>query len=234
MRARSLVLALALAACVTNPDPRQPSLSTMQHSGLGGWIVITMRGGGVFAGELIAVEQVTIRMLDGTSQLRSVPIRDIDKAELYTYVSEGGLGGWAAVGTLTTISHGFFLVLTAPLWILSGSIAGISESRHVVVRYPDDGLPALARWARFPQGLPAGVGEAGVLAPRAVLPSPEDVVARRAQAWQLTQQAAGLARDGDCVRTRELAAAVRTLDAEFHDAVLARDVAIAACLAAPP
>lgn len=31
--------------------------------------------------------------------------------------------------------------------------------------YPDEGLPALTAWARFPQGLPAGMTFEGLLHP---------------------------------------------------------------------
>ena len=54
--------------------------------------------------------------------------------------------------------------------------------------------------------------------------------ADRRQAWTLTKQAAALARAGQCEVVRQRSPVVRDLDAEFHSAVFARDVAIASCL----
>jgi hypothetical protein len=45
MRTRELVAAIALAAfataCVSNPDPRKPTVTKMQTQGIGAWVVAT-------------------------------------------------------------------------------------------------------------------------------------------------------------------------------------------------
>ena len=50
------------------------------------------------------------------------------------------------------------------------------------------------------------------------------------RAWTLTKDAATHAREGDCARVLQLDVEVRTLDADLHDAVFVRDVAIGQCL----
>jgi hypothetical protein len=58
------------------------------------------------------------------------------------------------VGSVTTISHGFFLILTLPMWAGTGTIAsvGASESNNLIV--PLEDVDALFQFARFPQGMP--------------------------------------------------------------------------------
>jgi len=53
---------------------------------------------------------------------------------------------------------------------------------------------------------------------------------RRAEAWELTKQAATAAREYDCTQVQAIAPRVRDLDMEFHGVVFMRDVAIQRCL----
>ncbi|HSD87661.1 MAG TPA: hypothetical protein VLB44_09100 [Kofleriaceae bacterium] len=53
---------------------------------------------------------------------------------------------------------------------------------------------------------------------------------RRAEAWELTKQAAEAARERDCVQVEAIDPRVRELDLEFHGVVFMRDVAIQRCL----
>ena len=53
---------------------------------------------------------------------------------------------------------------------------------------------------------------------------------RRAEAWELTKQAAEAARERDCAQVEAIDPRVRDLDLEFHGVVFMRDVAIQRCL----
>jgi hypothetical protein len=55
---------------------------------------------------------------------------------------------------------------------------------------------------------------------------------RRAEAWELTKQAASAARSADCTQVQAIDPRVRELDFEFHGVVFLRDVAIQRCLRA--
>lgn len=246
MHTRELVMIAALlGACVSNPDPRSPTIQMMEREGYGGFIVIRTKVGMEVAGELISVESNVIRVLrlpQTTGALTWVPVTDIESAELYKYEAEGGFGAWGLLGTLSTISHGFWLVFSAPAWMISAGIAAGIESHHVVVRYPDDRWNEFVPWARFPQGMPPGLDEQALTRPRANrtthtqpvhVPTMEEVQQQaRRDAWTLTQQAEAAARQNDCPTVIALAARVQTMDADFFDTVFARDVAIQACLAA--
>lgn len=256
MRTRELAAALviaALSACVENPDPRQPSIEMMQTHGLGSWVVATSRAGWQVQGELISVTPQYMHILrigQPGSSLVYLATRDVARAEVYTYESEGGLGVFGALGTLSTISHGFVLILSAPVWIIATSIAVASESSHIKLDYPEDeSLAELAHWARFPQGIPPDVDEEALLVPRAnrhrppvpitpppVTPppitAPGETPATPAPTnpAAMFQQAKAAAGRNDCALVLELSGAVQLADQAFWDAVFSKDAAIRACL----
>lgn len=260
MRTRDLAASLCLAvgvalaapACVSNPDPRRPTIQAMERQAFGGWIRVTTRSGAQVSGELISVEPHLIRILrvgqPVGSALTFVPVSDLASAELYRYEAESGYAAWGLFGTLSTISHGFFLIFSVPIWATSASIAAVMESRHVVVQYPEHPLSELAMWARFPQGMPPYLDEQALtrpLAKRTTRPGPPPTAAppptpdqvqlmARKQAWELTKLAQAAARAGDCAAVLELAGKVQTTDADFYDVTFARDVAIRRCLGLPP
>ncbi len=60
----------------------------------------------------------------------------------------------ALTGVVSTATHGFFIVLTAPIWVLSGGIAIGSEEMGYEVEFVGPELRFLNQYARFPQGLP--------------------------------------------------------------------------------
>lgn len=154
MRARELLCVLALAvACTTNPDPRKPTVESMQRNAFGGWVVVTLADREV-SGELLAIDARELYVLEyGRGLPRVVKLDQVRRAELFEYVS-GDFAAWGIVGTLSTASHGYWLVFSAPIWILTSAIASSLETHHMILAYPDAGWDGFARWARFPQGPP--------------------------------------------------------------------------------
>ncbi len=154
MRARDLVV-VALAACASNPDPRSPSPEQMASQAFGGWIVIHTIDHREVSGELLAVDADRVYLLPAAgAHLHWVKRAAVTTAVLFEYEA-GGFGAWGLLGSLSTASHGYFLVFSFPIWVLSSTITNAEESRHMILHYPQAGWDALARWARFPQGLPA-------------------------------------------------------------------------------
>jgi hypothetical protein len=64
---------------------------------------------------------------------------------------------WTTLGTISTLSHGFLLVLSAPFWIVAGSAISASYSREGETKYPKKDWNSLRTFARFPQGWPSGL-----------------------------------------------------------------------------
>lgn len=158
-----LLSALLLAGCAHNTAPADflPSPQEARREGYGGWLELTVREGpkrtrGV-AGELLAVSEDTLLLL-GDSGVTAISTATVRKGRLTGYRSSAGLvGSFAALGTLATVSNGYFLVFTAPMWIIGGTIAAGTESTTPVIEVPPPRWQALAAWARFPQGIPPGL-----------------------------------------------------------------------------
>ena len=167
-----------LTGCAGNPVPqewRQPA-RMVQHGPRGGWIRIeTMETSGsapagprFVQGELIAVDRAVIHVLTAGG-LQSVPATSVRHATLVAYATPtGAFTAWAIAGGVSTLSHGGFLLFTAPTWAVGGIIAARTEGRAGKLR------EAVARFARFPQGLPAGVDPQSLGTLRAVTPRPGD------------------------------------------------------------
>jgi len=215
-----LVLCVMTSACLPNPEMNTNTLQSMQTRGYGGYIEVTGLKGELVNGELLAVMREKVWVLDAAGKRQWINIRYIRSAELYKYQSDWGFGLWGLVGSLSTASHGFWLILTFPLWILSSGIVAAVESYHVRMKYPDKDIEEFAKWARFPQGMPI----------EAQVPS---APSGREHAWQLTKQAMTAARADDCNLVKELDARVRELDAELHASTFLRDEAIRRCIGLP-
>jgi len=107
-------------------------------------------------GELIAVTEDDIIILSFGPVI--VPIDTIDAVTIALYKNNGLLiGSWTLLGALSTLSHGLGLIITAPLWLVTGSITGIIDSGDGIIKVTEDiesFLKQMAIYARFPQGLP--------------------------------------------------------------------------------
>ena len=181
LRAAALVAAgLFAAGCATlAPSGWLPTPQDAQTSAYGGWIHVVYRGPAgerIADGELIAVNPDTVHVL-GASGLVSVPVSAVTGSVLETYDPKmGAIAGAVLLGTLSTASNGFGLIITAPIWLLVGAGASASALTEARVREP---LASAGGWlmyrpyARFPAGLPPGI-DRSALRPRRALRPPRD------------------------------------------------------------
>ncbi|HWO21977.1 MAG TPA: hypothetical protein VNO30_24615 [Kofleriaceae bacterium] len=159
--------------CLHNPDPTPRSMAEVQSDAHGGYAVVKV-GGQVHQGELIAIGPDGVWVLVGGSLVHT-PLERASGIEVHPYdVSIAGVAGWGLLGTLSTITHGFFLVFTAPIWTLTAVLTGASHSRTALEEYDShrDNWQDLAKWARFPQGLPAGVTATELFYGRSIVAPP--------------------------------------------------------------
>jgi hypothetical protein len=158
----TLAALVTAAGCAsyTAPPGYLPTASAAPFDIHGGWIDVLTRtpdGPERVSGELIAVTADSIWVLspDGT---RVVPTAAIRSGELVGWDGQAGTVGAATViGTLSTISNGYYLVFTAPTWVLVGTVAAINQSNLPIQELPVADWSALRPFARFPQGLPPGI-----------------------------------------------------------------------------
>lgn len=149
----SVLMCLFFSGCATTQEPRGwlPDDTKVPTDPYGAWMEANTNAGPVM-GELIAVSLDTVFIAN--TSLHGINKAEIQSARLSLY-NAGDL--WAAplLGPLLTISNGWFLVFTAPMWIIGGSIAASSRSYEPIIDYPAKPLHEFVRYARFPQGLPA-------------------------------------------------------------------------------
>jgi hypothetical protein len=153
-----LNLSLIISRCATFTAPAgwldEPEQAP--QSAYGGWIEVELLDSRMVTGELIAIGQDSLFIAD--SLFRAISLAQIKGAEVVFYDSQYGLmASWAFLGTLSTLSHGFGFVLTAPLWMLFGSGITSARSWEPVIKYPDEPWDKISSYARFPQGLPSPI-----------------------------------------------------------------------------
>ena len=168
---------LIVCATIVGLLPPAAAAQSQTRSALGGRNVIVQLRVGTMRGELIAVTTDSIWVLQN-GQLEATPTRQIRQVKVdrevlgtgmnWTWSLAAGAGsGLALTLACSTVSSGcggVFLV-TVAIWTAFGGISAhsMAASRYETIR----NWQHLAPYARFPQGLPEGVGEADLLAGRA-------------------------------------------------------------------
>ena len=162
-----IFIALLTSGCATYTAPQGwlPTAEQAQRTTHGAWLGIRYTTPGqstesALEGELIAVGDSAIYLL-GTFGVTRVPARLITVAQLefHDYSLHGHIT-WTAVGALSTVTHGLFLLISLPVWLTAGGINGValSEAGQNYSVTPDSGWwTEASQYARFPQGLPPGL-----------------------------------------------------------------------------
>jgi hypothetical protein len=182
-RAAALVAALAAATACTHGSTvvrgasrGSPAIATADEVPVCGFAVeVTVRHGvGVepsraVEGELVAATGEELWVL-GDGGLVRIPAADATVRLSILPSSAPALGLLTALGSISTLSHGFYLVFSLPIWLGAG-IASTSRASSRSFAVADGADPELAAWARFPQGRPPGWPEPGTTPGRCLNPS---------------------------------------------------------------
>lgn len=154
------VLFLLCIGCASMPDaPLEYSRSAVDtsNSGLGAWVSVKFHDNSRFEGELLAIDDEKLYLLPLAaprwSEIECSRVREVQMVRFGGSVAPAL--AWTLLGTASTISHGYFLVMSAPIWLVTGAVtshAALNEAAPTMSVYDDE----LRLWSRFPQGLPEG------------------------------------------------------------------------------
>lgn len=157
-----LVLLLFFSGCanVKAPSSYLEYADSKRTDVYGSWINVIMpsakKDSITQSGELIAVSFDSIYVMNTTFTV--LPINKINKAILINYDSDyREMSGLVALGSLATISNGWFLVFTLPIWVIGGTISTSNRSYEPILEFPEKSFSEFEHYSRFPNGLPANI-----------------------------------------------------------------------------
>lgn len=122
----------------------------------GGWVEVNVQGGEQIDGELLALGRDTMYVIRYDNSFVSIPRQDISYAKLTAYGMQRDMAALAVfTGTISTLSHGFYLVLSAPMWMFAGSASAGSHAKTAQILYEGNSdWYEMEAFARYPQGMP--------------------------------------------------------------------------------
>lgn len=154
------LLALLAASCA-GPASYLPEHEMVGEETHGALVEIEINGGGRYAGELIAVEDSALIIreeVNSRSHCFKISIYGI-RSFTVRYANGVNYGGLVPLYTLAPLSHGLYLIFSAPINFLATTIIAVDASYAYELDSRKNRLSfeELRMFARFPQGLPRGV-----------------------------------------------------------------------------
>jgi hypothetical protein len=154
--------ALGVSGCGKNMLDRDVSEGTPKSVAIedvpvkGFAVVVQLWGGEDVKGELLAAGERGAWVLTEEGS-RFVPREDIDEVRVNVYSNVGWVTlAWTIAGAGSTLTHGFFLLYTAPAWAAVGGTAALAEFGKGKAHASSRQAAYLYQFARFPAGLPPG------------------------------------------------------------------------------
>jgi hypothetical protein len=169
VRAGTAALAGLLAAgCISSGAPRgflRPPAAAQTQS-FGGWFSAQpiARADSVEPGELLAATADSVWVLGRARGLQASATARLRSGQCFVWEAQTGeLTVWAMLGSVSTLSHGVGLILSAPVWLIAGTASVNAESARPRLEAPRAvAWSDLAACARFPQGMPPGLDRASL------------------------------------------------------------------------
>lgn len=149
-----------LAGCVSTPGPKGwlPTPKEALSDAFGAWLIVKHGTSGdtrISEGEFIAVQKFRVLILPQNGEdVESIPINTIIEITLAAYREYSYAGLWTLLGSLSTLSHGYFLAFSLPIWLIGGLMVASAESSSGIEKHYVFDWQYLRKFARFPQGVP--------------------------------------------------------------------------------
>ncbi|MBS1902520.1 MAG: hypothetical protein JSS75_02320 [Bacteroidetes bacterium] len=171
-----LASSLLLGSCASYRVPRGwlPKRDQVAADPYGGWIYLRLGQASheaIVQGEYIGTTDSAAYVLTDYGMVR-VPYDRVLSIELRIHdVATGEMATWGGFGTVSTLTHGWWLVFTAPAWVGMWIGTSNAESAAGHFSYYRDAdladqsgnsstriwLQSKSEYARFPQGIPKGI-----------------------------------------------------------------------------
>lgn len=155
-----VIFLMAVCGCASLPNLPEPKAVGLYERGA--HIVLNEKSSGMKQGELIAVESGEIILLEqGKDSVSVVPQSAVKKFKVYN-AKPRHYGWFILAGSALTGLHGWYLILTLPLNLLVTVPVTLGGENAFTFNNRNTTYEELRMYARFPQGIPAGV-ERGVI-----------------------------------------------------------------------
>lgn len=166
MEPRTFIPLLLLIVFVSSCSAPQyvPKVKEIPFSAYGSHIEVEQHTGPGIEGELIAVDSLSMFVLvrnESPGQLQNIPVQNIEKFKL-TYAQPASHAWTIPVYTLSTVSHGLWLIFTAPINAVVTSVVTARGANAYTYNEEAVSYKELSMFARFPQGIPPTIDAASI------------------------------------------------------------------------
>jgi hypothetical protein len=159
MKTKHIILGLICVALFSSCSTVKflPTSGELDVNNHGAYITVRRRGS-IVKGELIAIDSAQMVVLTKNRKTKSTTLIPLDKIRHYhiTYANPKRYP-WMPLLTLSTLSHGVWLLITAPINLYATIAISISAKRDFQYSEKEMPLDKLPMFARFPQGIPPNV-----------------------------------------------------------------------------
>lgn len=158
----AFVLVSLLMGCQTVRAPKGSvaKRKQLETDAYGGWLQLTFKDAGrkSLEGEFIAFSNDSVYLLVANT-LFSFSASELQTARLIFFNNHSdSFTALTTGGTILGIANGYYGVITVPLVLVVGITTAAAEAKRInFYDYPEKSWEELARFSRFPQGLPVGL-----------------------------------------------------------------------------
>lgn len=155
-------LGLFLSQCESAKAPRGavPKRKEVAMTAFGGWMTLSFWDSTrqTVQGEFIALSKDTVYIMIA-GEVDALSKAEVREGRIVFFKTEtSNYGIWTALTILLSLSNGYFSIITGPLTFLTGIATTVGEATRInYYEYPTHDWTVLRKFARFPQGIPAGI-----------------------------------------------------------------------------